>query len=140
MRVSRWRRLFVLLALALAAGAVVSVALPAVIGRQVLAEGTDLRYQFVRQTADASGFDSGWHVHPGMVVFQVEEGSVQIFQGSCTPKTLGPGDTVIEVPWKPIRARSGGAAVWTTSLFIAAGNPPSIPLSAYSPGQANPCP
>lgn len=140
MRVPRSRRFLVLLALVLAAGVVVSVALPAVIGRQVLAEGTNLRYQFVRQTADASGFDSGWHVHPGLVVFQVEEGSVQVFQGSCTPKTLGPGDTFLEVPWKPVRARSSGAAVWTTSLFIAADNPLSIPLSAYSPGQANPCP
>ncbi len=94
----------------------------------------------MRQTADASGFDSGWHVHPGLVVFQVEEGSVQVFQGSCTARTLGPGDTFIEVPWKPVRARSTGAAVWTTSLFIAAGDQLSIPLTAYSPAQPNPCP
>ena len=140
MHVSRSRRFIVLLAALLAAGAVVSIAVPAVIARQVLAEGTNLRYQFIRQTADASGFDSGWHVHPGLVVFQVEEGSVQVFQGSCTAKTLGPGDTFMEVPWKPIRARSAGAAVWTTSLFIAGGEQLSIPLSAYSPAQPNPCP
>lgn len=140
MRVSRSRRFLVVLALVLAAGALVSVALPAVIGRQVLAEGSNLRYQFIRQTADAGGFDTGWHVHPGLVVLQVEEGSVQVFQGSCTAKTLGAGDTFIEVPWKPVRARASSAAAWTTSLFIAAGDQLSIPLSAYSPGQANPCP
>jgi hypothetical protein len=140
MHVSRSRRFVVLLAALLVAGAVVSVAVPAVIARQVLGEGTNLRYQFVRQTADASGFDSGWHVHPGLVVFQVEEGSVQVFQGSCTPTTLGPGDTFIEVPWKPVRARATGSVVWTTSLFIAAGDQLSIPLATYSPAQPNPCP
>ena len=140
MHVRRSRRFMVLLALVVIAGAVASVALPAIVSRQVYAEGTNLKYHFVRQVADASGFDTGWHVHPGIVIFQVEEGSVQITQGSCTPRTLGPGDTFIEVPWKPIRARSIGAAVWTTSLFIAAGEQLSIPLAAYSPAQPNPCP
>ena len=140
MHVLRSKRFLVLLAALVSAGVVVAVALPAVVFRQTLADGTNLRYQFVRQVADASGFDSGWHVHPGVVIFQVEAGSVDIFQGSCTPRTLGPGDTYIEVPWKPVRARATGSAVWTTSLFIAAGQELSIPLTRYSPQQPNPCP
>jgi hypothetical protein len=126
---------------ALLIGAVLAtVAYAAVVSRQVFAEGSNLQYRFERQTADSGGFDSGWHMHPGVVIFQVESGSVQIFQGSCTPRTLGPGDTYIEVPWKPVRAMSTGAVVWTTSLFIAAGQPLLVPLAAYSPQQPNPCP
>ena len=34
------------------------------IARQAFAEGTDLRYRFERVATDASGFDSGWHIHP----------------------------------------------------------------------------
>ena len=140
MHVLRSKKGLVLLAALVSAGAVVAVALPAVVFRQTLAEGTGLRYQFVRQAADASGFDSGWHIHPGVVIFQVESGSVQIFQGSCTPRTLGPGENFIEVPWKPIRAMSTGSAVWTTSIFVPAGQELSIPLTRYTPQQPNPCP
>jgi len=140
MRVLRSKRLLVLLAALASAGAVVAVALPAVVFRQTLADGTNLRYQFVRQVADASGFDTGWHIHPGLVIFQVESGSVQIFQAGCTPRTLGPGDSYIEIPWAPVRARSTGSAVWTTSLFVPDDQELSIPLTRYSPQQPNPCP
>jgi hypothetical protein len=140
MHVLRSRAVIVPL-VALVLGVVLAtVAYGAIVSRQVLAEGSNLQYRFERQTSDASGFDSGWHIHPGVVIFQVESGSVQIFQGSCTARTLNAGDSYIEVPWKPIRATSSGAAVWTTSLFIAAGQALSVPLSAYTPQQPNPCP
>ena len=117
-----------------------TVAYGAIVGRQVLAEGSSLQFRFERLTSDAAGFDSGWHIHPGIVFFQVESGSVQIFQGSCTARTLNAGDSYIEVPWKPIRATSSGAAVWTTSVFVPTGQALSVPLSSYSPQQPNPCP
>jgi hypothetical protein len=140
MQILRSKRFLVLLATLASAGAVVAVAVPAVVSRQVIAEGTGLQYQFVRQVADAGGFDSGWHVHPGLVIFQLEAGSVQVFQGSCTPRTLAPGDTFIEVPWQPVRARATGPATWTTTLLVAAGQELTIPLTRYSPQQPNPCP
>ena len=140
MRVLRPKRVLVLLAALASAGAIVAVALPAVISRQVIADGTGLHYQFVRQVADAGGFDSGWHVHPGLVIFQLEAGSVQVFQGSCTPRTLGPGDTFIEVPWQPVRARATGRATWTTTILVPEGQELSIPLARYSPESPNPCP
>lgn len=140
MHALRSKRFLVLLAALISAGAVVAVAVAAVTSRQTLAEGTDLRYQFARTIADASGFDSGWHVHPGIVIFQVEAGFIQIYQGSCTPRTLGPGETFIEVPWKSVRALSTGSAVWTTSIFTPASQELSIPLARYSPQQPNPCP
>jgi hypothetical protein len=117
-----------------------TVAYGAVVSRQVLGEGSNLQFRFERQTSDATGFDSGWHIHPGVVIFQVESGSVQIFQGSCTPRTLNAGDSYIEVPWKPIRAMSSGAVTWTTSVFVPVGQALAVPLTTYSPQQPNPCP
>jgi hypothetical protein len=137
--VIRSKRLVALI-VALVAGALLTgaVAYAAITSRQVIAEGSGLSYQFVRTSADS--FDSGWHVHPGLVVVQVEEGSFQFTQGSCTPKTVGAGETFIEVPWKPVRAVATGPVKWTTSIFVPQGQPLSIPFSSYSPGQSPPCP
>ena len=126
--VIRSRRLLALIVV-LVAGAVLTgaVAYAAVTSRQIYAEGSGLRYQFVRTSAD--GFDSGWHVHPGLVVVQVEEGSLQLTQSSCTPKTVGAGETYIEVPWKPVRAVATGSVKWTTSIIVPESQQLLIPLS-----------
>ncbi|HXG75600.1 MAG TPA: AraC family ligand binding domain-containing protein [Gaiellaceae bacterium] len=135
------RKTFVVPFVALLAGAILAaVAAAAVTSRQVLGEGEGLRYRFERVVTDAAGFDSGWHVHPGLVIVQIESGSVQFYQGSCTARTLGPGDTLIEVPWKPARFVAPGSATWTTSLIVPTGQQLSVGQSAYSPQQANPCP
>lgn len=140
MRVLR-SKAFIIPIVALILGVVLAtVAYAAISSRQLLAEGTNLQYRFERLTSDSSGFDSGWHIHPGVVIFQVESGSVQITQGSCTPRTLAAGDSYIEVPWKPIRATSTGAVVWTISVFVPANQQLSVPLATYSPQQPNPCP
>jgi hypothetical protein len=140
MHVPRSKKFLVLLAALVSAGAVVSIAAPAVIARQALAEGTNLQYRFERVSTDASGFDSGWHIHPGLVIVQIEAGSVQFTQGSCTPKTFGPGETIVEVPWKSARFVATGAATWTTTFFVPASQPLSVPQRAYTPEQPSPCP
>lgn len=140
MHVLRSKRFLVLLVTLIAAGAVVAVAAAAVISRQTFADGEGLRYRFERTSVDGSGFDSGWHVHPGLAIVQVEAGSLQMYQGSCTPKTVNPGETFIEVPWKPVRGVATGSTTWTTSLFVPAGQQLSVPLATYSPQQPNPCP
>lgn len=141
MHVARTKRIVVLLVALIAAGAVlVTVAAAAVISRQTFAEGEGLKYRFERVVTDASGFDSGWHIHPGLVVVQIEAGSVQFYQGSCTARTFGPGDTLVEVPWKPARFVATGSAAWTTSFLVPTGQQLSVGLGAYSPQQPNPCP
>jgi hypothetical protein len=140
MHVSRSKGLLVLLAAVMGAVVVVAFAAAAVSLRQVHAEGTDLRYRFERVVTDAAGFDSGWHIHPGLVIVQMEAGSVQFTQGSCTARTFRGGDTIIEVPWQPARFVASGNSAWTTSFFVPASQQLSVPLSAYSPQQANPCP
>jgi hypothetical protein len=123
------------------AGAVLaSVAYGAIASRVVYAEGGNLSYRFERVSSDAAGFDSGWHIHPGLVLVQIEAGSVQFTQGSCTARTFGPGDTIVEVPWKPARFVAQAAATWTTSFLIPSGQQLSVPQRLYSPAEANPCP
>lgn len=117
-----------------------SVAYAAIASRQVYAEGSGLSYRFERVSSDAAGFDSGWHIHPGLVVVQIEAGSVQFTQGSCIARTFGPGETIVEVPWKPARFVAPAAATWTTSFIIPAGQQLTVPQRTYSPQQPTPCP
>lgn len=72
----------------------------------------------ITRTVDPDGLDSGWHTHPGPVIVQVEEGAFKLYQGSCAPKIVGPGETYIEVPNMPVRAVSKDAVTWTTTLVI----------------------
>ncbi len=72
----------------------------------------------VTRTVDPDGLDSGWHTHPGPVIVQVEAGSFKLYQGSCAPTIVGPGETYIEVPNLPVRAESKDAVTWTTTLII----------------------
>jgi hypothetical protein len=132
------KRILALLAAGIIACTVTAVALAAVSSQRVINDTSNVHFRIVRTVAD--GFDSGWHVHPGIAIVQVQEGSFQITQGSCTPKTVGAGDTYIEVPHLPVRAVATGHIAWTTTLITNGGDLPQIPLSAYSPGSPNPCP
>jgi len=114
------------------AAAAAAVAVAAVTSQTVLADGNTLHYRFVRTAAD--GFDSGWHIHPGLAIVQVQEGSLQLTQGSCTPKTVAAGETYIEVPYLPVRGTATGKVAWTTSLLVRAEEPLTIPLTT------KPCP
>ena len=128
MRVLRSKKaITVLVTTMVAAGALAAVGVSAVIGRTVVADGENIHYQVVRSVAD--GFDSGWHIHPGLAIVQVQEGSVQITQaGSCTPKTVGPGETLIEVPYTPVRAVATGRFVWTTTFLVRYEEAVTIPV------------
>lgn len=138
MHVLRSTKFLIVLAALLVAGIAAAVAVPAVISSQLLAEGTNLQYRFEKRVAD--GFDSGWHIHPGLSFISVQEGSLQVYSEGCKPKTVAAGDTAIEAPWEPIRVVATGRVRWTTSLIIAAGNQLAVPLAAYSPDRPNPCP
>ena len=138
MRLLRTKKFTVLLAVVLAAGATASVAIPAVISTRIPTDSNSVHLQVVQRTAN--GFDSGWHIHPGLAIVQVQGGSVAITQGSCTPKTLGPGDTYLEVPHQPVRAVATGFFAWTTTFVVATGAPLQVPWSSYGGGVPDPCP
>ena len=134
----RTKPVLALLAVGIIACTVTAVALAAVSSQRVINDTGNVHLRVVRTVAD--GFDSGWHVHPGIAVVQVQEGAFQIYQGSCTPRTVSAGDTFIEVPHLAVRAVATGRIAWTTTLITNGGDLPQIPLSAYSPGNSAPCP
>jgi hypothetical protein len=132
------KRAFVLFVVLVVAGATAAIAFPALTSQQVIYDANSVHLRIVRSVAE--GFDSGWHIHPGIAVVQVQQGSFQITQGSCTPKTVSAGDTYIEVPHLPVRAVATGHVAWTTTLIVDGTDPPQIPWSAYGNGQPDPCP
>lgn len=135
MRVLRSKKVLVLLTATIAAAASAAVALSAST-THVVVDTTAVHMRVVQQTLD--NYDSGWHVHPGLVVVQVQEGSIQFYNNGCTPKTVGAGDFTIEPAYTPIRAMATHA-VETVTFILNAPDSVAIPLSAYSPGD-NPCP
>lgn len=115
MGVMRRKWWLVVFGVVLPAVVLTAAAYAAVTSQTVLAEGTTLRLRVVRTVAN--DLDSGWHVHPGPVIVQVQEGALQITQGSCTPKTVSAGETYIEVPFLPVRGTATGRVAWTTTLY-----------------------
>ena len=137
MRIVRSKKFLVLLAGLVTAGIAAAIAIAAVTSQSVITDTTSVHLRIQKTIAD--GFDSGWHVHPGLAIVQVQEGSIQIYENGCTATTVAAGATFIEVPFQPVRAIATGHVVWTTTFVGNAADPFQITLSAYSPGY-NPCP
>src|SRR5690348_7829848 len=115
MHVLRSKKTFVLAGAIVAAAVLTAVAMSAATSQTVMADGTNLHIRVIKTAAN--DFDSGWHIHPGPAIVQVQQGSFQITQGSCTAKTVSAGDTYIEIPDVPVRAVATGPIVWTTTLL-----------------------
>jgi len=137
MRFLRSKRFLVLLTVFATAGMAAAIAIAAVTSQQVITDTKNVQLRVQKTIAD--GFDTGWHVHPGLAVVQVQEGTIQIYENGCTPKAVAAGDTFIEVPYLPVRAIATGHVVWTTTFVVDNSGLFLIPLSTYSPG-VNPCP
>lgn len=117
----------------LVVGAVAAVGISAVLSKTTLVDSTNVHYSVLRVVAN--DYDSGWIMHPGTVIVQVQEGSLQIAQqGSCTAKTVGVGETFIKSPYVPTRGVSTGRVVFTATFFV----PYELPL--IMPVATNPCP
>lgn len=137
MSVLRSKTFLVLLAMLVTAVTAVAIAVAAVTSQTVITDTSNVHLRVQRTIAE--GFDSGWHVHPGLAIVQVEEGSINLYENGCTPRTLAAGGTAIEVPFRPVRAIATGHVVWTTTFVLNGADPFQIALSAYAPG-LNPCP
>ena len=90
----------------------------------VTRDTSDVRLR-VLQSSFADGFDSGWHMHPGLVVVQVTKGKLKIYQGSCQPVVVQAGETFVEVPFVTVRAVGVGALEWTTTQVVPVSDAPS---------------
>jgi hypothetical protein len=123
----------IVLALAVLAAVVLSATAISAVWAQVVHIDTygGIHLRVVSTSAD--GFDSGWHTHPGLTIVQVREGSLQITQGGCTAKTVGPGETFMEVPFQPVRAVAAGRVVWTTTFLLRTEDPTMTSIPSPCP-------
>jgi hypothetical protein len=99
----------------------------------VLADTTSVHLRIVHSefvpSADQPSFTSGWHMHPGPVFVQVQEGELKITQATCHPNVVHAGETYVETPDLPVLATADKPVKWTTSMILPAGAPLSIPVS-----------
>jgi hypothetical protein len=81
-------------------------------------------------------FNSGWHIHPGPVIIQVQDGYLKITQATCHPNVVGPGETYVETPGVPVIATADKATSWTvTEIFpnSSPGGPDRVPTTSPCP-------
>jgi quercetin dioxygenase-like cupin family protein len=120
-----------ILVLAAAVGAGIAVA---TVTSTILTDTTSVRLRIVRSefvpSADQPEFTSGWHTHPGPVVVQVQEGYLKLYQATCNPNVIGPGDTFVETPDLPVNATANKAVKWTTSMILPTGAAVSTPTTS----------
>jgi len=135
MRVPRATRGLLALGIILVVGAVGIGVASAMVVSTVLADTTVVRERIFHTdftpSPEQPSFDSGWHIHPGVAIIEVQQGRLSIIQG-CLTHRLGPGDTYIEVPFLPVDARADHAVSWTSTLVLAdstPGTPDRVPAS-----------
>ncbi|HEY8724640.1 MAG TPA: hypothetical protein VIL92_12380 [Gaiellaceae bacterium] len=126
------KKLLALAGAMLLAGVLAGVGISALTAQVVVADFTNIHMRVV--SSAASDFDSGWHFHSGLAIVQVQKGSLQISQGTCTPKTVSAGETSIEIPFVPVRATATGQVVWTTTFLVRYEDPVTTPVTP------SPCP
>lgn len=95
----------------------------------VIRDTTSVRLRVI-QSDFPDGFESTWHIHPGPVIVQVEQGAFKIYQGSCQPTVVQKGETYVEVPFVPVKAVAKGPIKWTTSQIVPAGDPPATDVAS----------
>ena len=133
MRILRTKKWAVLLAFVVG-GAIGASAAIAAVTTTVVADSNTVRERIAQISTDG-GFNSGWHIHPGPVIVQVQHGYLKITQNTCNPTVVGPGDTYIETPGQPVIATANHATSWTITEII----PNSAPGDPDRVATTSPC-
>lgn len=112
-------------AASVAAGIVVGAG--AAMAASTVVTDTDNTHLRIVKSEFEDGFSAGWHTHPGPAIVQVQRGYFKLYQGSCAPTVVGPGETFVEVPNVPVRGEAKGPISWTTTFLYESGRAPSTP-------------
>jgi hypothetical protein len=100
----------------------------------VVADTNTVRERIAQISTDGD-FNSGWHIHPGPVIVQMQEGYLKITQNTCNPTVVGPGETYIETPGQPVIAEASKPATWTITEIL----PNSAPGAPDRVSTTDPC-
>ncbi len=77
--------------------------------------GTDVRT--IRQFWDPGG-NSGWHSHPGPVIFVLKSGRLRIYDENCHGRVLKAGQAFVETPNELMNVRNKSSKRATAYLTI----------------------
>lgn len=124
------RKVIVLAAAFLGAAILAAVGLADVWSLSVSQDTDNVRMRI--QHYSTSNFDSGWHSHPGLVIVQVEQGSLTQTGNNCVKKTYGPGESFVEVPYTPARVVGVGYAKFTATFLVDDSSPLSVPAATVT--------
>jgi hypothetical protein len=133
MRILRRKKWAVLIAFVVG-GAIGASAAIAATTTSVAADTNTVRERIAQISTDG-GFNSGWHIHPGPVIVQVQDGYLKITQNTCHPTVVGPGETYVETPGQPVDATADKATTWTITEIL----PNSAPGDPDRVAATNPC-
>ena len=100
-----------------------------------VAADTNVVRERIAQISTDGNFSSGWHIHPGPVIVQVQDGYLHFTQNTCNVTVVGPGETYIETPGIPILAEANKPATWTITEIL----PNSAPGAPDRVAAADPC-
>ena len=129
----RWKKWAVLVAFVVGGGIGAGIAIAAT--TTTLVSDTNVVRERIARISTDGGFNSGWHIHPGPVIVQVQEGYLKITQNTCSPTVVGPGETYIETPGQPVIAEANNAVNWTITEIL----PDSHPGDADRVSATDPC-
>ena len=91
------------------------------------------------QHFSTSNFDSGWHTHPGVVIVQVQKGSLSYTGANCIKKTYAAGDTFIEIPNTTARVVGVGDATFTGTFIVGWTPRPALRRMSTNLGELRQC-
>ena len=129
MRMLRSKKWTILAALVVG-GAVGAGIASAVTTTTVVTDTNVVRERIAKITTDGD-FSSGWHIHPGPVIVQVQDGYLHFTQNTCNVTVVGPGETYIETPGVPIDLEVNKPATWTITEILpnTVGSPDRAPAT-----------
>jgi len=133
MQVMRSKKWAVLIALVVGGAIGAGIAIAAT--TTTVAADTNVVRERIAQISTDGNFNSGWHIHPGPVIVQVQDGYLKLTQNTCNPTVVGPGETYIETPGIPILAEANKATTWTITEIL----PNSAPGAPDRVAATDPC-
>jgi len=74
----------------------------------------------VQKLTFAAGSRTGWHHHPGVVIVNVQSGTLRLMHSDCMVHEYGPGDVFVEGEARVHEASTvAGSVIWATYISSA---------------------
>ena len=121
--------------IAVVAGGAIGAGIAVAATITTVAADTNVVRERIAQFSTDGNFSSGWHIHPGPVIVNVQSGELKFTQNTCNVTVVGPGETYIVAPDVPINLEVAKPAKWTVTEIL----PNSTPGQPDRVNTTDPC-